>query len=101
MLKKEDFAVVEELRGVLSKIVGVTSFTEVVSLSYVLQVKTEEDKAGVEKVANVLTEQASKYGLDLEITAATEAEVEEAKRAYQDLMDKKNNVTSFDFELKN
>ena len=97
MLKKEDFEVVEELRGVLQKISGVSSFTEVLSLSYLLQVEKEEDKIAVEKVANLLTEQATKYGIDLEVTAATAQEVEDAKKEYERHVSSKQQSFSFDF----
>lgn len=98
MLKKDDFGVIEELRSVLGGIVGVSGLTEVVSLSYLLQVESEEAKLAVAQVGNALTEQATKYGIDLEVTAATTAEVEEAKKEYEKHMASKEQA-SFTFDL--
>ncbi len=98
MLSKDDIGVIEELRGVLSKINGVSKFTEIVSLSYILEVGTQEDKLAVEKVGNLLTEQATKYNIDLEITAATSEELAEAKKMYDEHVNAKQQ-TSFVFDI--
>lgn len=79
-LKSEEFtAFVQELRNLLGGIKGVKNISETFSLSYVCVVGSEEEKEPVEKVGNFLTEQATRYGIDLEVCAATEEEVKKAR----------------------
>ncbi len=80
-----------EMRNLLSSLVGVKTYAETVSFSYVLVVENEEQKENVVKVANVLTQQAAQnYGIDLEIVPATEAEVEQSKELFKMAQNKKS-----------
>lgn len=73
-------AFLQELRNLLGQIkVTKGRISETFSLSYVCVVDKEEDKKEVEQVANILTQQASQFAIDLEIVAATEEEVKTAR----------------------
>lgn len=68
-----------ELRKLLGSLKGAKGLNETFSLSYVVMVEDEEAKDVVNKVANVLTEQAAQnHGIDLEIVPATVQEMQEA-----------------------
>ncbi len=100
MLTTENFGAVEEIRKLLGNLAGVKSYTEILSLSYVLVVEKEEDKVGIAQVANALTEQATQYGIDLEIAAATEVELEAAKKQYEEYVNvKAKPKSSFTFDF--
>lgn len=91
MLKPETVKIAEELREILSKITGVKSLKEELSLHYIVAVEKEEDKENVEKVASALEAQAQKYGFFIEITPATEEEIQKAREDVLKLM--KQNAT--------
>ena len=83
MLNKEKLEqiseMMEELRNLLSSVNGTKALSETFSICYVALVENEESKAAVEAVANTLKPQAKKYGLDIEIVAATEQDLAEAQ----------------------
>ncbi len=81
----------QEIRNVLGSVSGCKGrLTESVSLSYVCVVDTEEQKEGIDKVGALLAQQAAKFGIDLEVASALESEIEEARRNYQEYMEKKD-----------
>ena len=81
----------QEMRTLLGSINGAKGVSETFSLSYVVMVEKEEDKQTVEKIANMLTEQAAqKYAIDLEIVPATEAEMKEAAEKLKEFQASKN-----------
>lgn len=68
-----------ELRSLLGQIKVTKGISETFSLSYVVVVEKEEDKEVVEKIANVLTQQAAQnHSIDLEIVPATQDEITKA-----------------------
>ena len=71
--------VAKELFNIISQIKGVKNVSESLNLSYVVVVEDEESKKGVEEVSNVLAEQAKKFGFELDVTTATEEEVQLAR----------------------
>jgi hypothetical protein len=79
----EDLPVfVQEMRDLLGSINGCKGrINETISLSYVVVVDTDEQKEGVEKIAEVLTTQATNYAIDLEIVPALQSEIDEAREA--------------------
>ena len=95
MLKEETVEMAKELRQLLQQIKGVQGFTETFSLSYVLAVDSEESKVKVQDVANVLTEQAVKnHGIDLEIIAVTQEEMQEAADKFREYQMEKSSFVS-------
>lgn len=80
-LKEEELPeFIKEIRNLIGNIKGVKGrINETFSLSYVAVVDSEEDKKAVEEIANVLTQQATQYSIDLEIVPATEAEIMTAR----------------------
>lgn len=78
-MQKEVPEIAKELFAVVSQIKGVKSVSETVSLTYVAVVEDESCKENVEKVGSVLSSQAKKYGFELDIISATEAEIESAR----------------------
>lgn len=75
---------IKEIRDLLGNLKGVKGLGETFSLSYVLTVETEEDKNNITKVANMLTEHAAQnHGVDLEIVAATQEEVNQATELFK------------------
>lgn len=79
MLNSEIVNIVKELRDLVGKINGVTKVEEKFGVSFTLTCKTEADKAAASKVAAVLTNQAEKYGFELEIVTATEEDMDKAR----------------------
>lgn len=73
---------IQELRNLLGSIQGCNGrLNETLSLSYVVVVDTEEQKSAVEQIGNVLSQQAAKYAIDLEVTPAMPEEIKEAREA--------------------
>lgn len=83
-----------ELEKILKQIDGVTGVDESVCLAYVVVTKDETSKNNVNKVVTALTEQAQKFKLDLDITVATQSEVEKAKNKLEQLNAKKRKKAS-------
>lgn len=73
---------IKELRGTISKILGVKSIEESLSLEYIVAVDKEEDRETVEKVAAVLSSQAQAFGFTLDLVAVTSEEIKEAESKY-------------------
>lgn len=86
MITNEVVEMAEELRDILGRVVGVEGVEEGFVLQYMCKVKEEKDKASVERVAEMLTEQANKKQISLEITVATSAEIEDARKRLEALM---------------
>jgi uncharacterized protein YigA (DUF484 family) len=81
----------QEMRNLLGNIKGAKGLNETFSLSYIVMVEDQESKENVEKIANLLTEQAAKeYAIDLEIAAATAEEMKEAAEKYKEYQASKN-----------
>jgi DNA-directed RNA polymerase subunit F len=80
-LKEEELPeFIKEIRNLVGNIKGVKGrVSETFSLSYVAVVDEEEEKKAVEEIANVLTQQAAQYAIDLEIVPATESELKQAR----------------------
>lgn len=76
----------KELRLALSQIKGVKALNEDLTIEYLAVVETEDEKDNVEKVGAVLSAQAETFGFSLEITAATQAEVDEAEKKYGEFL---------------
>lgn len=75
----------KEMRNLLGNLKVCKGLNETFSLSYVVVVEKEEDRAAVQQVANALTEQAAqKYAIDLQIEAATLEEVKQAQELYKE-----------------
>lgn len=79
-LNEQFVEITKELTNTLSQIKGVEGVALTPSLTYLLRVKSEEDRESVEKVGGLLAEQASKYGFELEVVAVTPEEVQEAEQ---------------------
>lgn len=80
MLKSEILEMIDELRQIIGGIKGVKSVQERFGVSFLVVVSNEEERENVNKVAEKLGQQADNYGFDLDITAATESEVDQAKK---------------------
>jgi predicted amino acid-binding ACT domain protein len=78
MLNANIVEVIEELRGIVGQINGVTEIQERFCVEYIVLVKSDDDKANVEKVGQKLSEQANKFGFDVVITPATQKDLDEA-----------------------
>lgn len=89
-IEKEELPLfIQEMRDLLGNIKGCKGrINETLSLSYVVVVDTEEQKAGVELIANEMTKQAANYAIDLEITPALESEIKEAREALLEMQQK-------------
>jgi len=71
--------IVKELTSIFSQIGGVKKVSENLTLTYVVVVADEDSKQNVEKVGSLLSQQAKKYGFELEVVPATEEEIQQAK----------------------
>lgn len=71
--------VTKELFKIVSQIKGVRGVSQNLCLTYVAEVETEEQKINVEKVGEHLSQQARKYGFELEVAAATSEEIKLAQ----------------------
>ncbi len=80
----------KELSNILKQIQGVTGVSETVALAYVVVTQDEQSKMNVNKVATELMKQASNHNLDLEIVAATQADLDDAKKKIEKLNAKKS-----------
>lgn len=78
----------KQLVDILKQIEGVTGVDETVGLVYIVVTKDEVSKHNVSKVGEALAEQALQYKLDLEIVAATQAEIDDAKNKVQKISKK-------------
>lgn len=76
-----------EMEKELASILGTATGAENVQMSFTIQylvtAKDEDAKINLEKIAEMLIEQAEKSNLGLEITVATKEELEEAKSRYE------------------
>lgn len=90
MNKTEIVDMSNELVDILGRINGAINVEEQLALQYVVTLKTEEDKEGAEKVAQTLMDQANAHHISLEIMLATEAEIADAKKRLESLMEKGN-----------
>lgn len=89
MIETKDLPdLISELRNVFSQIKGVKSLDEMFSLSYIVEVSSDQEKENVEKVAGTLSIQAKKYGFDLEVTPVTSQELEGVKKQYAEHISK-------------
>lgn len=76
---RESFDAVEEIRKILGSIDGAKQVDESIIMEYVVVVGDEQAAERVEKVGAELSKQAEKHGFALDITAATEQQMQEAK----------------------
>ncbi len=83
MLDKEKMSqlaeMLEQLRQILGNIKGTKGISETFSLCYIVLVEDEAARANVDQVAGALLPQAAGHGVELEIIATTQAELEEVQ----------------------
>ena len=79
MIKKDLLDMAEELRQILGSIDGATRIEENFALSYIVVVDDDTKKEKANAVSNAMISQAESHGLDLDITVATEKEVQETR----------------------
>lgn len=70
---------IKELRNVFSSISGVKKLGETMTLTYVVEISSENDRESAEKVGAVLQSQAEKYGFLLDVIVATSEEINKSK----------------------
>lgn len=80
MITQGTLEMCEELRSILGAITGAEKVQESFSLEYVIVCKDEAAKSNVEQVAKMLIEQAEKQNISLDIVAATEDEIADARK---------------------
>lgn len=72
----------KELRQTLSSINGTKGIQENLTIEYIVEVDTESEKEGVQKVGDVLSSQAERFGFSLEVVPVTADELAEAESLY-------------------
>lgn len=94
MFKREDFSAVEELRKTLGGINGVKNVQEQLGLEYIVTVSSQEEKTNVEKVAELLKNQATKFNISLEVIPVTEFELKEIQEKLMKQLSKSSQFKS-------
>lgn len=79
MLTEETIEMAKELRNLLGTIEGAKQVQESFTLEYVVVVADEAGKTNVNQVGSELIKQAEKMNISLDIVAATEEEIAEAR----------------------
>jgi hypothetical protein len=78
-MDKQLVDITEELAKTLSSINGSIAVQEEVFFYYTVVVDKEENRDTAREVANLLTEQAEKYNLNVDIAITTKEDIEEIK----------------------
>lgn len=75
-----------ELRKIVQSVDGVSSIDETMTISYIAEVDDEAARARVEQVGVLLSAQAERFGLVIELTPATSEEIKEAQQKYAEFV---------------
>lgn len=90
MITPQLMEMVKELRSILGQVNGVSKVEEDFNLSYLVVIDDEKQIENASRVAETLQEQAQQHGVSLEITVATQKQLDEAKDKYVKYLSEKS-----------